>query len=54
MSVRHYDKVGVLLHVLKVLAEHKLSIQEMQNIVFDKREAAIANIQFSGDSTNMV
>lgn len=51
MSVRHLDKVGVLLHVMKVFAEHDLSIQEMQNIVFAEREACVANIQFSGDFT---
>lgn len=29
MSVRHLDQVGVLLHVMKVFAEHNLCIQEM-------------------------
>lgn len=52
MSVRHYDRVGVLLHVMKVMAEHKLCIQEMQNIVFANRDASVANITFSGELTD--
>jgi len=51
MSVRHLDKVGVLLHVMTVFAEHNLNIQELQNIVFAEREACVANILFSGDFT---
>jgi len=34
LSVRHLDKVGVLLHVMKVLAEHNICVEEMQNVVF--------------------
>ena len=49
VSVRHLDKVGVLLHVLTVFKEYNLSIQEMQNIVFAGREACVANITFEGD-----
>ena len=46
LSVRHFDKVGVLLHVLSVFKEHNLNIQEFQNIVFEGREACVANISF--------
>lgn len=49
MSVRHLDKVGVLLHVLQVFADYNLNVQELQNIVFAEREACVANILFSGD-----
>lgn len=49
VSVRHLDKVGVLLHVMTVFKEYNLSIQEMQNIVFAEREACVANISFAGD-----
>jgi D-3-phosphoglycerate dehydrogenase / 2-oxoglutarate reductase len=49
MSVRHLDQVGVLLHVMKVFAEHNLCVQEMQNIVFAHREASVANITFTGE-----
>lgn len=52
ISVRHYDKVGVLVHVFTVMANHNLNIQELQNIVFAEREACVANIMFSGDFSN--
>jgi hypothetical protein len=29
LSVRYLDKVGVLLHVMRVLAEHKICVEEM-------------------------
>lgn len=52
ISVRHFDKVGVLVHVFTVMANNGLNIQELQNIVFADREACVANIMFSGDFSN--
>ena len=52
LSVRHLDKVGVLVHVFTVMAANNLNIQELQNIVFAEREACVANIMFSGDFSN--
>lgn len=52
ISVRHLDKVGVLVHVFTVMAANGLNIQELQNIVFAEREACVANIMFSGDFSN--
>lgn len=42
MVVRHYDRVGVLAHVLGVLKDEGVSVQEMENIVLGG--AAIAQI----------
>jgi D-3-phosphoglycerate dehydrogenase len=53
ISIRHFDRVGVLAHVFKVLAEHQWNVQELENIVFKQREACVANIKFSGDISNL-
>lgn len=37
MSIRHYDKVGVLAHTFKVFAEYSWNVQELENIVFKER-----------------
>ncbi|HQR37770.1 MAG TPA: NAD(P)-dependent oxidoreductase [Blastocatellia bacterium] len=42
--VRHRDRVGVLAHVLNALRTAGINVQEMENIVFDGAEAAIARI----------
>jgi len=52
ISVRHSSQVGVLSHVMGVLAEHNLLVLEMENIVFAQREACVANICISGDWTD--
>lgn len=49
MSIRHYDKVGVLAHVFKVFSEYAWNVQELENIVFKERAACVANILFEGD-----
>ena len=49
MSIRHYDKVGVLAHVFKVFAEYSWNVQELENIVFKERQACVATIKFDGD-----
>jgi D-3-phosphoglycerate dehydrogenase len=46
--VRHADRVGVLAHVLGVLREEGLSVQEMENIVLGGAKAAIAQIALDG------
>ena len=48
LVVRHRDKVGVLAHVLDVLRSAGINVQEMENIVFDGAEAAIARIHLDG------
>jgi D-3-phosphoglycerate dehydrogenase len=49
MTIRHYDKVGVLAHVFAIFARFEWNVQELENIVFKGREACVANIKFSGD-----
>ena len=49
MTIRHYDKVGVLAHTFAVFAKFEWNVQELENIVFKGREACVVNIKFSGD-----
>lgn len=44
LVVRHADRVGVLAHVLTGLRSAGINIQEMENVVFDGAQAAIARI----------
>jgi D-3-phosphoglycerate dehydrogenase len=44
LVVRHADRVGVLAHVLAVLREEGISVQEMENVVLGGAKAAIAQI----------
>lgn len=46
--VRHLDEVGVLAHVLGVLREAELNVQEMQNVVFTPPGAACARVGVVG------
>lgn len=45
LVVRHYDRVGVLAHVLDVLRRASINVQDMQNVIFQGAEAAVARIQ---------
>jgi D-3-phosphoglycerate dehydrogenase / 2-oxoglutarate reductase len=49
MTIRHFDKVGVLAHVFSVFARFNWNVQELENIVFKGREACVVNIKFTGD-----
>jgi len=49
MSIRHYDKVGILSHTFNVFAKLEWNVQELENIVFKEREACVVNIRFTGD-----
>ena len=44
LVVRHLDRVGVLAHVLSVLKDEGVNVQEMENIVLGGAQAAIAQI----------
>lgn len=48
LVIRHADRVGVLAHVLGVLREANLNIEDMQNIVFAGGQAACARIGIVG------
>jgi len=44
LAVRHYDRPGVLATVLGAISTARINVQEMENVVFDGAEAAIAQI----------
>lgn len=44
LVVRHYDRPGVLAHVLNAIKAANINVQEMENIVFAGAESAIARI----------
>ncbi|MGE0102373.1 MAG: 3-phosphoglycerate dehydrogenase family protein [Blastocatellales bacterium] len=44
LVVRHHDRPGVLAHVFSAIRDAGINVQEMENIVFEGAEAAIARI----------
>ena len=44
LIVRHLDRPGVLAGVLDTISEAKINVQEMENVVFEGAEAAVARI----------
>ncbi len=44
LVVRHKDRPGVLAHVFDLLKSADINVQEMENVVFDGAEAAVARI----------
>jgi D-3-phosphoglycerate dehydrogenase len=44
LVVRHRDRPGVLAQVLDAIKAEQINVQEMENIVFDGAEAAVARI----------
>ncbi len=44
LVVRHLDRVGVLAHVLSVLKDEGVNVQEMENVVLGGAKSAIAQI----------
>jgi D-3-phosphoglycerate dehydrogenase len=53
MTIRHFDKVGVLAHIFAVFARFEWNVQELENIVFKGREACVVNIKYTGDLTRI-
>jgi len=51
LVVRHLDRVGVLASVLATLRSEDLSVGEMENLIFDGEEAAVARIRLRGRPT---
>lgn len=51
LSVRHYDRVGVLAAVFESLKKGGINVQETENIVFDGARAAIARIHVDAEPT---
>src|ERR1043165_5864073 len=48
LVVRHRDRPGVLAQVLDAIKAEQINVQEMENIVFDGAEAAVARINLDG------
>jgi D-3-phosphoglycerate dehydrogenase / 2-oxoglutarate reductase len=44
LVVRHLDRPGVLASVLDAISAARINVQEMENIVFEGAEAAVARI----------
>ena len=53
MTIRHFDKVGVLAHTFAIFAKYGWNVQELENIVFKGREACVVNIKFTGDLSQL-
>jgi D-3-phosphoglycerate dehydrogenase / 2-oxoglutarate reductase len=49
LVVRHRDRPGILAHVFTHLRQANLNVQEMENIVFDGAEAAVARINLDAE-----
>lgn len=48
LVVRHADRIGVLAHVLGILREAGVNVEDMQNIIFSGGDAACARIATKG------
>jgi len=48
LTIRHLDRVGVLARVLDLLSVAGLNVEQMENRVFQGREAAVASIDVAG------
>ena len=44
LVVRHLDRPGVLASVLDAISAAKINVQEMENVVFEGAEAAVARV----------
>jgi len=47
LTVRHFDRVGVLAHVMDQIRRANINIEEVQNIIFDGAAAACCRIQLN-------
>jgi D-3-phosphoglycerate dehydrogenase len=44
LVVRHLDRPGVLASVLDAISGAKINVQEMENVIFEGAEAAVARL----------
>lgn len=51
LVVRHLDRVGVLAHVLGILKDEGINVQEMENIVLGGARSAIAQVSVDKEPT---
>jgi len=55
LVVRHLDRPGVLASVLDLISAARINVQEMENIVFDGAQAAVARINLeTAPDTNLL
>lgn len=47
LSIRHYDRVGVLAEIFRILKEENINVEDMENIILQGQKAACARIQIS-------
>ncbi|HVF88229.1 MAG TPA: 3-phosphoglycerate dehydrogenase family protein [Pyrinomonadaceae bacterium] len=52
LVVRHRDRPGVLAHVLDAIRQANINVQEMENIIFEGSEAAVARINLEAPPTD--
>ena len=52
LVVRHRDRPGVLAQVLDAIKAEQINVQEMENVVFDGAEAAVARINLDKAPSN--
>ena len=48
LTVRHYNRPGVLAHVFKVLADGAINVEEVENIIYHGATATLARIHLDG------
>lgn len=49
LQIRHLDKVGILAHCFQTFAIAGWNVEELENKVFNERQAAVATITIDGD-----
>ena len=49
LTIRHYDKVGVLAEIFEIFRKEDLNVETMQNKIFEGSKAALATIDVSGE-----
>ena len=54
LVVRHRDRPGVLAQVLEAIKAERINVQEMENIVFEGAEAAVARINLDKAPTTLM
>ncbi len=54
LTVRHYNRIGVLADVLNDLSSAGINVEAMENRVFSGDEAAVAIIHISGEATQPI
>lgn len=54
VSVRHFDKVGVLASVFDVFRRSNLNVEQMENQIFAGSQAAVALIEVGGEVSDAV